>query len=174
MQDDGLDSEALDAWNNPHKYINNIECEPKKVQHIQYTPEELHAPLYTVLRKNIKTELETYDYKKYRIVKYCSRGLLNGVQVGVVRPREEKNNKTTYVIEEINLAHQPCWWRDVFGFSQLWRLKWSTYWCGYGSNKEPFTCLKDAEDYVNKLVDMLNKQQEDKAAPSRTIINIYP
>lgn len=29
MQDDGLDSEALDAWNNPHKYINNI----------QYTPE---------------------------------------------------------------------------------------------------------------------------------------
>lgn len=62
----------------------------------------------------------------------------------------------------------------MFGFSQLWQLQWGTYWCGYGSSKEPFTCLKDAEDHVSKLVDMLNKQQEDKAAPSRTIINIYP
>lgn len=148
MQDDGLDSEALDAWNNPHKYINNIE----------YTSEELHAPLYTVLRKNIKIKLETYDYKKYRIVKDCSRGLLNGVQVGVVRPREDKNNKTIYVIEEIDLAHQPCWWRDMFGFSQLWQLQWGTYWFGYGSKKDPFTCLKDAEDYVNKLVGMLSNQ----------------
>lgn len=140
MQDDGLDSEALDAWNNPHKYINNIEWEPKKVQHIQYTPEELHAPLHTVLRKNIKTKLETYDYKKYRIV------------------REDKNNKTIYVIEEIDLAHQPCWWRDMFGLSQLWQLHWATSWFGYGLNKEPLTCLKDAEYCVNKLVDMLNKQ----------------
>lgn len=135
MQDDGLDSEALDAWNNPHKYINNIECEPKKVQHIQYTLEELHVPLYTVLRKNIKTELETYDYKKYRIVK------------------EEKNNKTTYVIEEINLAHQPCWWRDMFCFSQLWRLQWDTYWFGYGSNKNLLLVLKmQSIMLINQLI----------------------
>lgn len=130
MQDDGLDSEALDAWNNPHKYINNIE----------YTPEELHAPLYTVLRKNIKTKLETYDYKKYRIV------------------REDKNNKTIYVIEEIDLVPQPSWWRNLLEVDPLYKLQWNTYWFGYGSNKEPFTCLKDAEDYVNTLVNMLNKQ----------------
>lgn len=60
----------------------------------------------------------------------------------------------------------------MFGFSQLWQLQWSTYWFGYGSNKEPFTCLKDAEDYVNRLVCMLNKQQEDRIAPSKTIISV--
>lgn len=146
MQDDGLDSEALDAWNNPHKYINNVE----------YTPEELHAPLHTVLRKNIKTKLETYDYKKYRIV------------------REEKNNKTIYVIEEIDLVPQPSWWRNLLEVDPLYKLQWSTYWFGYGSNKEPFTCLKDAEDYVNKLVNVLNKQQDDKVAPSKTIISVHP
>jgi hypothetical protein len=165
MQDDGLDSEALDAWNNPHKYINNIE----------YTPEELHAPLYTVLRKNIKTKLEIYEYKKYRIVK------------------EEKNNKTIYVIEEICLSRQPCWWRDMFGLSQLWQLHWASSWFGYGLNKEPLTCLKDAEYCVNKLVEMLNKQQtlqlscgtkfqpilfgqeqDAKIVPSKTIISIRP
>lgn len=146
MLDDGLHRDQLDAWNNPDKYTEKF----------TFTKEELHAPLYIVIRKNIKTKLETHEYKKYRIIK------------------EEKHNKTKYKIEELDLIHQPCWYRDMFGFNQLWQLQWTSYWFGYGSpSKEQFLSYEAAKLYVDTLLKRLVVTKEAKSVPSKIIVSVH-
>lgn len=146
MQDDGITSF-------------DINVTPKSLDdpRFMFLKEELHAPLYTIIRKNIKTKLETYEYKKYRVVK------------------EEKNNKVAYKIEELDLVHQPCWWRDMFGFNQLWQLQWTSYWFGFvPASKEQFLSYESAKLYVDTLLKRLVVTKEAKSVPSKTIVSVHP